>query len=104
MPLALCDFESNEATFFLFSDGINDTELHNDNLYFVDVSLPTIFIIHGWEATSNDSWVVALTDAYLARGNYNIITVDWSQIASEEYLLASSQVKGIGECLSKHTF
>lgn len=97
-PLIVCDDLIEDAvTFYLFTDYINDTELYENDLYAVDVSLPTVVVIHGWETTSNDSWIVELTDAYIATGDYNIITVNWSPIAYLDYILARLAVKSVGE-------
>lgn len=87
----------DEVTFYLFTETLNDTELYRDNLNVIDISLPTVIIIHGWETSSNDSWVINLTDAYLSTGNYNIITVDWSAIANLLYPLAVAGVKPVGK-------
>lgn len=63
----------------------------------VDVSLPTVVIIHGWVATSNISWMVDLTDAYLNTSDYNVITVDWSPIANLDYISAVAEAKNVGK-------
>lgn len=88
--------DPDEVTFYLFTDDVNNTELYDDNLYEVDVSLPTVLIIHGWVDTSNDSWVEELTDAYITTGDYNVITVDWSPIANLSYLVSVADVKLVG--------
>lgn len=85
-------------SFFLFTDEVNNTELYDDNLSEVDVSLPTVLIIHGWVDTSNDSWVEALTDAYLDTGDYNVITVNWSPIANLSYVVSVADVRLVGRC------
>lgn len=96
--LIVCeDLVEDAVTFYLFTDSVNDTELYEDNLYAIDVSLPTVVLIHGWQTTSNNSWVVELTDAYIATGDYNIITVDWSPIAYLDYILSTIEVKNVGE-------
>lgn len=91
------DSVEDEVTFYLFTESVNDTELYENNLYSLDVSLPTVFIIHGWETSSNNSWVVSLTDAYLATGEYNIITVDWSPIANQLYTTSVAEAKEVGK-------
>lgn len=87
-------------TFYLYTDEVNDIELGEDNLYVVDVTLPSVFIIHGWEATSNNSWVLNLTNAYLATGEYNIIAVNWSPIAEQFYPISVAEAKEVGKGIS----
>lgn len=96
VSLVLCEVSSDDVTFYLFTEDSNNTELYDDNLDEVDVELPTVLIIHGWVDTSNDSWVELLTDAYLATGDYNIITVDWSPIANLSYFVSVADVKMVG--------
>lgn len=96
VPLILCDIDTDEVTFYLFSEDYNNTELYDNNLDEVDVSIPTVFITHGWVDTSNDSWVERLTDAYLDKGDYNVITVNWSPIANLSYLVSVADVKLVG--------
>lgn len=83
-------------TFYLFGDDVNNTELFDDTLNEVDISLPTVVLIHGWVDNSNDSWVEDLTDAYIDTGDYNIITVDWSPVANLSYLVSVFDVKLVG--------
>lgn len=99
-----CDVDPNEVTFYLFTEDVNNTELFDDNLNVVDISLPTIFIIHGWVDNSNGSWVEDLTDAYLTTEDYNIITVDWSPIANLSYFVSVSDVKVVGGYRKKTKF
>ncbi|XP_012276889.1 phospholipase A1 [Orussus abietinus] len=53
---------------------------------------PTSFIIHGWKSNANEKVGTLIREAYLDVGNYNVITVDWSYIASMYYIYA---VKGM---------
>lgn len=97
-PASICDcFVQDDVTFYLFTENLNDTELYEDNLYIVDVENPTVVIIHGWETTSNNTWIVGLTRTYLLTGDYNIITVNWSPIAYLLYPLSVAEVQNIGK-------
>lgn len=87
----------DDVTFYLFTQSLNDTELYEDNLYIVDISLPTVVIIHGWETTSNNTWVVGLTRTYLLTGDYNIITVDWSPVANQLYPISVLGAREVGK-------
>jgi len=39
---------------------------------------PTIFIVHGWNADIRDGTIQGTRREYLAKGEYNIIGIDWS--------------------------
>lgn len=92
----LCDINPDEVTFFLFTEDSNNTELFDDNLNEIDITLPIVLIIHGWVDNSNDSWVERLTEAYLIQGDSNVITVDWSPIANLSYFVSVADVKLVG--------
>lgn len=68
----------------------------DDNLDYVDLSLPLAFIIHGWEDDSNDTWVEDLTDLYTKNGEYNVITVDWAEPADMFYVASVEDVRAVG--------
>ncbi|XP_055528069.1 lipase member H-like [Wyeomyia smithii] len=54
---------------------------------------PTRFDIHGWGGGGHDWAGVALRNAFLAVGDFNVITVDWSVAASNpNYIAARNQV------------
>lgn len=96
-----CSVSPDEVNFFYFSSDANNTQLYaGDNLDYVDLSLPIAFIIHGWEDDSNDTWVEDLTDFYVKKGEYNVITVDWAEPADNPFYLASVEdVRAVGECV-----
>lgn len=59
---------------------------------------PTRIIIHGWQNSYLDAVNVDLRNAYLKKGEYNVICVDWSANAkSVNYPLAAQKVKGVGK-------
>lgn len=84
----------DEVSFFVFSETTNDTELNDDNLYTLDPSKPIIFLIHGWEGDSNNSWIATLTDLYVPE--HEVITVDWSEPADLFYPESVVDVKCVG--------
>lgn len=87
-------------TYFLFNKEYYNVQIDQETLDYVDSSLPIVFLIHGWVADSNDSWVSDLTDVYLNQGNYNVITVDWSGPAGDFYPSTVQDVKYIGKTKS----
>lgn len=94
-----CSVSPDEVNFFYFSSEVDNTEIYaNDSsLESVDVSLPIAFIIHGWEDDSNDTWVEDLTDLYVEKGEYNVITVDWAEPADSFYIVSVEDVRAVGE-------
>ncbi|KAI4461676.1 lipase [Holotrichia oblita] len=46
---------------------------------------PLKFIVHGWGETMNSPYYKNLSDAYLERGTYSIIHVDWSKLGTTWY-------------------
>lgn len=92
------DSVQDEVIFYLSTDTLNETELNKNNLFELDATLPTVFIIHEWEGSAKDEWVVNLTEAYLTTGKYNIIAIDWSPIANNLlYPVTVAEVKEVGE-------
>lgn len=63
----------------------------------IDFNKDFKFIIHGWIASHNESWVTLLTEAYLNSGDYNVIHVDWSKLASESGDVAVANANDAGK-------
>ncbi|XP_015516952.1 pancreatic triacylglycerol lipase [Neodiprion lecontei] len=63
-------------------------------------SRPTRIVTHGWRSSEFSDACVVVRDAYLAAGDYNVIVVDWSSIASENYLTAASSVRNVAGQIS----
>ncbi|CAD7079314.1 unnamed protein product [Hermetia illucens] len=62
-----------------------------------DASRPTRFIIHGFINDGDSEVNVVVRDAYLARGDYNVIVVDWSTAtATINYIYARNEVPVAG--------
>ncbi|XP_017493234.1 PREDICTED: LOW QUALITY PROTEIN: pancreatic triacylglycerol lipase-like, partial [Rhagoletis zephyria] len=59
---------------------------------------PTRIIIHGWQSDSDADLNPLIRDAYLSTGNFNIISVDWSDKAQTiNYAAAVLRVPGVGK-------
>ncbi|XP_023170159.1 phospholipase A1-like [Drosophila hydei] len=56
----------------------------------------TRFVIHGWTQSYKDSMNTEITKAWLARGEYNVIAVDWSRARSIDYASSVVAVPGAG--------
>ncbi|KAM8704978.1 hypothetical protein ACLKA7_009438 [Drosophila subpalustris] len=57
---------------------------------------PTRFVIHGWTQSHSDSMNTRITKAWLSKGDYNIIIVDWSRARSVDYASSVIAVPGAG--------
>lgn len=59
----------------------------------------TIFVIHGWIDSHTTLMAQIVKNAYLVATDVNVFIVDWSKVASEEYVHARNQVVTIGTTL-----
>lgn len=69
-----------------------------------DRNLPTAIYIHGWQDNGKfDTSCTAIRDAYLERGGYNVITIDWSAYSKNFYyhLTVVPQLKVIAEIIAE---
>ncbi|XP_030573405.1 pancreatic lipase-related protein 2-like isoform X2 [Drosophila novamexicana] len=57
---------------------------------------PTRFVIHGWTQSHSDSMNTKITRAWLARGDNNIIVVDWERARSVDYVSSVVAVPDTG--------
>ncbi|XP_017488892.1 PREDICTED: phospholipase A1-like [Rhagoletis zephyria] len=62
-----------------------------------DNSYPTKFIIHGWQNSYESALNPQIRDAFLSNGKYNIISVDWSDKATSNYVTSKSKVSEVGK-------
>jgi len=49
-------------------------------------SKPTRFVIHGWTQSHTSDMNYEIRDAWLSKGDFNIIIVDWARARSVEYV------------------
>ncbi|KAL7727936.1 hypothetical protein ACLKA6_019497 [Drosophila palustris] len=57
---------------------------------------PTKFVIHGWKGSCKDAMNKWITNAWLSRGDFNIIVVDWEASRTENYVSAAKAVGSAG--------
>ncbi|XP_034116444.1 phospholipase A1 VesT1.02 [Drosophila albomicans] len=63
---------------------------------------PVRVLIHGWTGGSTTCYNAAVKDAYLSRGNYNVIILDWSRQAVDiNYHRVSTQLESIAKSVAK---
>lgn len=93
----LSEVTEDQVTFYLRNRELhNKIKLTNNNLGLVNSSKPTRFLVHGWTGSHNTAWFAEATDAYLIKGDYNVIQVDWSEPANEEFYESANNTKAVG--------
>ncbi|XP_058467025.1 phospholipase A1-like isoform X1 [Malaya genurostris] len=63
---------------------------------FYNSSLPVRIVIHGWMNNYTSLAIQGIKKAYLSKGEYNVIGVDWNKGAAEPYLRASQYTLAVG--------
>lgn len=71
-----------QITFWLATNNADEVQLINETLYLVNPDDPIKVLVHGWLASRHTEWYKKMREAYLERGNYSIIEVDWEKPAS----------------------
>lgn len=76
--------------------------LSDDLLEHIDIDLPTKILIHGWKSSSLSSTIEKIKNAYLSKGDFNILTVDWEELAENIfYQTVASQTKPVGQIVAE---
>lgn len=88
--------QEGEIRFYLHTRDREELQVTLKNQCDVDASKDFRFIIHGWIASHNESWVKEITEAYLNAGDFNVIHVDWSQLAAESADVAVANANDAG--------
>lgn len=90
----------NDVTYFLYTRANpNNPQIlkrFSTKLGNLDPANEIKFIVHGWMESANRTYYRGFIDAYLKRGNYNVIGVDWAGPALYEYSMASRNTKTAG--------
>lgn len=98
---------NNDVHFYLFSklnplkghmitcDNEEDEDQSRSKSYF-NINHPTRFIIHDWKEDYKQKSVTKIKKAWLSRGSYNIIAVDWPQACVFLYPTARKAVYEVG--------
>lgn len=79
--------------------GMNANEIRGSTF---NAANPTRFIIHGWLNNKTANVNVLTTEAYLRRGNFNVIVVDWGAGAQTiNYVSARNRVNQVGPVVAE---
>ncbi|XP_075974882.1 pancreatic lipase-related protein 2-like [Anticarsia gemmatalis] len=59
-------------------------------------------VTHGWFSSEQTTWIQQIKDEFLLKDDYNVITIDWSEIASNPiYPWAAFSTRYIGKKIAK---
>ncbi|KAK4886683.1 hypothetical protein RN001_002954 [Aquatica leii] len=67
--------------------------------YQVSIKHPTKIVVHGYYETAEKIWYQNLTNEYLLKGNFNVIQVDWSHLAFDNYKISSQNTQIVGSSI-----
>lgn len=62
-------------------------KLNNDSYNLLE-NKTTVFILHGYGGSALNEWVIDMKNAYLIKGDYQIIAIDYSPIGHFNYFKA----------------
>ncbi|KAH9642601.1 hypothetical protein HF086_011194 [Spodoptera exigua] len=63
-----------------------------------DVKKPTVLYAHGYVELLTDDSIRTVVSAYLQRGGYNILVLDWSNLAFGNYVLVAKSLPHVRQC------
>ncbi|XP_015516102.1 phospholipase A1 VesT1.02 [Neodiprion lecontei] len=66
----------------------------------MNLSQSTVVYTHGLFGTPNWKSSEAIAEAYIKRGNHNVVLLDWASIADTEWFYAGRSVPGVGYTLA----
>ncbi|XP_052738838.1 pancreatic lipase-related protein 2 [Bicyclus anynana] len=61
-----------------------------------NANAPTVVSVHGWWGNADTSNNVVIRNAFLEKGDYNVIVMDWSQLAAQDYVTAVAGIPAVG--------
>lgn len=106
----LFDWESDllQPFFFCRDNYFTDRQIYDlsnatqilSNTHFQSDKTTAIYI-HGWLEASNVTSVINTTQAYLVNGNYNIVVLDWGELAAGAYTTAVENVIVVGNRMAQ---
>lgn len=75
--------------------------LLNETLEGINPKLKVKFLVHGWTEHPNVTWCNNATEAYLRKGKFNVIAVNWSKYGDNNYLTASMYSQPVGNVIAE---
>lgn len=89
--------QEREELFIPDEDTINST--------FFDASNDIIMVTHGWLGSEDTEWIKKMKSSLLTKGDFNVITVDWSELAQNPaYPWSALSTRYVGKRVAKLLF
>lgn len=73
--------------------------MNNSDFGSFNAAKETVFIIHGWNSDGSTSMPQSIKNAYLDTRDFNIIVVDWREIAYRNYIKAKNFVEPVSKSI-----
>lgn len=88
----------SDVNMYLFTRSypVNPVVLTLDNAALLNNGKPIKIVIHGWQNNGLMNWLNNTRLAYLQKGDFNVVQVDWSAIASKFYSISADGTRGVG--------
>ncbi|KAL1491517.1 hypothetical protein ABEB36_012103 [Hypothenemus hampei] len=95
-----CISEPISITFQLFTRENPDEPIvitkETLNSYQLNAKTKTVFLLHGWTSSPTTPWYPLIKQAHLKHHDYNIVFIDWSEYAAEDYKRSAANIKPLG--------
>ncbi|KAK4887578.1 hypothetical protein RN001_003849 [Aquatica leii] len=78
--------------------------LNKTNVIKIQAQTPTKIILHGWFGAALGPTAISLKDAYLTRGDYNVIFVNWEHYANVNYAQAICSLPNLGNVVGDFVY
>lgn len=95
--------DQSDVQYYFYARTINETQITENNIATINFnsSKDTIFVTHGWKHSYLTEMPQEIKYAYLSSRDVNIVLIDWSNIAKENYFTARYAVAKVGQFVGK---
>lgn len=95
--------DEDDVKYFFYTKTVDGIQFDRTNISAINFnsSKETIFAIHGWHYSYNSAMPLSVKNAYLSTRDFNIVLVDWSTIAANNYFTARYAVSDVGNTLGR---
>lgn len=102
LSLVLAESKYPLAQFHLYQRGKTATELNPADLKSSSFNpqLATRFVVHGWQNNGQSPVCQNLQNAWLVKGDFNVIVVDWGRHSHKTYTVSVEYVPKVGKYLA----
>lgn len=93
--------QEEDVTFYLYTRNQSELQITLENIYVIDTTKELRFLVYGWNATRNVSWVSQMSDASLEAEDLNVIRIDWGPLAEQSAFVALANADQAGNLINK---